>query len=317
MSDATQREVEISLSSEKSTKRGYRYWRNLLVVFLVGLLLALLSLTYGVFPSLYARAVAHPARSPVCCTTPADRGLAYEEVSFSSADALTLYGWYLPTRNGAAVIVAHGIGGNRLGHLEQGAALARHGYGVLLLDQRAHGQSEGDTITFGGEDIVGAATYLQGRPDVGPDQIGAWGFSLGGLAVIQAAASTSAIQAIVADGPSPGVLRDMAPPESRDGWVWVPFNWAWYQFLKLYGVAAPTPAIEALPRIAPRPILLIAGAGQRTEQQRLQRFYAAAAGAATLWEIPEAGHLGGWAARPAEYEARVVAFFDRALLSSQ
>jgi hypothetical protein len=34
----------------------------------------------------------------------------------------------------------------------------------------------------------------------------------------------------------------------------------------------------------------------------------------TLWEIPEAEHVGGLAARPAEYERRVVAFFDRALL---
>ena len=34
---------------------------------------------------------------------------------------------------------------------------------------------------------------------------------------------------------------------------------------------------------------------------------------ATLWEIPEAHHVGGLAARPAEYEQRVVGFFDREL----
>ncbi len=32
--------------------------------------------------------------------------------------------------------------------------------------------------------------------------------------------------------------------------------------------------------------------------------------------VPEAGHTGGYAARPAEYERRVVGFFDRALLRS-
>ena len=34
---------------------------------------------------------------------------------------------------------------------------------------------------------------------------------------------------------------------------------------------------------------------------------------ATLWEIPESGHVGGIKVRPAEYERRVVGFFDGAL----
>jgi hypothetical protein len=34
----------------------------------------------------------------------------------------------------------------------------------------------------------------------------------------------------------------------------------------------------------------------------------------TLWEIPEAGHTGGIDARPAEYERRMIEFFDAALL---
>ena len=33
----------------------------------------------------------------------------------------------------------------------------------------------------------------------------------------------------------------------------------------------------------------------------------------TLWEIPESQHVGGITARPAEYERRVVGFFDEAL----
>ena len=34
-----------------------------------------------------------------------------------------------------------------------------------------------------------------------------------------------------------------------------------------------------------------------------------------LWEIPESSHIGGLDARPAEYERRVVSFFDRSLRS--
>jgi hypothetical protein len=68
-----------------------------------------------------------------------------------------------------------------------------------------------------------------------------------------------------------------------------------------------------VPRIAPRPLLLIA-APNSPNGERLNRGYFKAAGTPkALWEIPESKHIGGLTARPAEYERRVVGFFDRAL----
>jgi len=47
--------------------------------------------------------------------TPHDAGITdYRDVTFISEDGITLGGWYIPSRNGAAVILAHGFGGNRL-----------------------------------------------------------------------------------------------------------------------------------------------------------------------------------------------------------
>jgi hypothetical protein len=43
-------------------------------------------------------------------------------------------------------------------------------------------------------------------------------------------------------------------------------------------------------------------------------YYAAAGEPKALWEVPGASHTGGIEARPKEYERRVVAFFDDALL---
>ena len=55
---------------------------------------------------------------------------------------------------------------------------------------------------------------------------------------------------------------------------------------------------------------------QGNPDEALNRAYRDAGGpTATLWEIPRAGHTGGISAAPAEYERRVVGFFDRALLS--
>ncbi len=65
--------------------------------------------------------------------------------------------------------------------------------------------------------------------------------------------------------------------------------------------------------IAPRPVFLIS-AGRGVDSEVLNKqFYAAAGEPRTLWEIPEAGHTGGIESRPAEYEQRVVGFFDQAL----
>ena len=69
-----------------------------------------------------------------------------------------------------------------------------------------------------------------------------------------------------------------------------------------------------VPRLTSVPILLVSGSGKEYEERAQRRYYAACAGPATLWEIPEAGHLGGWAARREEYEMRVVDFSERALL---
>ncbi|MBW8742317.1 MAG: hypothetical protein JF623_06765, partial [Acidobacteria bacterium] len=50
----------------------------------------------------------HSARAVV---PKAKLGAAYENVAFSTADGLTLRGWYVPSRNGAAVIAAPGRAG--------------------------------------------------------------------------------------------------------------------------------------------------------------------------------------------------------------
>jgi hypothetical protein len=83
----------------------------------------------------------------------------------------------------------------------------------------------------------------------------------------------------------------------------------------ILGNRLPPPALQDLvARIAPRAILLIfAGHGQGGED--LNPSYVDAAGEPKqLWEIPEAEHTRGLAARPREYEQRVIGFFERELL---
>ena len=74
-----------------------------------------------------------------------DLRTAYENVSFMTSDGLKLVGWYVPSKNGAAVIAFPG----RKGPQEKARMLARHGYGVLLFDRRGEGDSEGEPNTWG------------------------------------------------------------------------------------------------------------------------------------------------------------------------
>jgi hypothetical protein len=104
----------------------------------------------------------------------ANIGADYEQVSFTTSDGLELAGWYIPSKNGAAVIAFPG----RNGPQTHTRMLARHGYGVLLFDRRGQGESEGDPHAFGwkGEkDIKAAIAFLQRRPDVDPNASAASG----------------------------------------------------------------------------------------------------------------------------------------------
>jgi uncharacterized protein len=246
---------------------------------------------------------------------PADRlGVAHENVSFTTADGLELRGWYVPSRNGAAVISFPGRNGSQT----QARMLARHGYGVLLFDRRGEGESDGEPNSWGwggDADVKAAIDYLQDRPDVDDDRLGGIGLSVGGEMLIETAAETDELAAVVSDGAGArsfteemdydvsGVDKVLGPlvSASKTAAIAISAN------------QLPPDNLKDLAGRTRAPLLLIAAPNSKHGEE-LNRGYARAAGdAATLWEIPEAGHVGGLAARPAEYERRVVGFFDREL----
>lgn len=298
-------------------KRGWRYYRNLLLFALGSLLFAV----YVVLPICFAvQDVRTPARFAVCCVTPADLDLEYEDVTFPTSDGLTLSGWYIPSQNGAAIIAAHARNGNRTGMIYHADFLARHDYGVLLFDLRAHGDSEGEMWLHGWQghlDVLGALTYLQNRPDVEPNRIGALGLSAGGEVVLHAAAENDQIKAVVSDGADFRTFRGMYLAADVGTWVLAPGDLVYFPALVVIsGVTPPPPLVDLMPQIAPRPLLLIA-AGTETDQEiKLNRIYYDAAGEPKqLWELPDSTHIGGLFSHSVEYQAQVLAFFDRALVA--
>src|SRR6185436_714092 len=146
--------------------------------------LGIVATFFVLFPLSIAYVITHAARDVV---PPAKLGAAYTQVAFTTSDGLQLKGWYVPSKNRAAVIAFPG----RKGPQTQARMLVRHGYGVLLFDRRGEGESEGDPNALGwaGERDLGAAVaFLQRRSDVDRARIGGIGLSVGGELLLQAAA---------------------------------------------------------------------------------------------------------------------------------
>ncbi len=119
-------------------------------------------------------------------------GRPSEQVTLRTSDGLQLAGWYVRSRNGAAVISYP----TREGKVPQARMLARHGYGVLLLDARGYDGSQGDPNLFGwddAKDIDAAVAWLRRQPDVHDGRIGGIGFSVGGEMMLQAAAANTGL----------------------------------------------------------------------------------------------------------------------------
>jgi alpha-beta hydrolase superfamily lysophospholipase len=89
---------------------------------------------------------------PSSVEVPADLGFEVEEVTFESEDGITLAGWFVPSQNGVTIILLHGYGGNRTGMIWHAQQLVNAGYGVLMYDERASGESTGEYRSYGWED---------------------------------------------------------------------------------------------------------------------------------------------------------------------
>lgn len=259
----------------------------------------------------------HPRRLKQPPLTPADATLSYDDITLTTCDGLKLTGWYMPGKNRAAVILVHGLGGSKVLMLNHARALAFDDYGVLMIDLRAHGGSEGDTVNgvHEAEDVLAGVEYLKTRADVDADKIGAVGVSLGAATVLRAARRSESIRAVILEGMGPVCLADHGgPPKTFRRKFNYPINWLTYRLMDwMCGEKITEGLTEALPRIWPRPVMLIA-AGQGREIYFNRIFYAAARDPKELWEAPHAHHAAVYLYEPQAYRGKIRTFFRKALL---
>jgi hypothetical protein len=309
-------------------RKSWHYYRDSIIVWSLFILM-LMTAGYALRHPVYWIAVLliwlirNPVRNAFFFAHPYRRigwmpenNLNFRELTFKSRDGLTLFGRFLPARNHATILLIHPMGSSNNNMLIFAEFLANAGYGVFMIDLRAHGSSDGDTSTYGlreADDITGAVDYLLHRLDVNGQKIGALGISLGAQAALRGALKTDCIRALVLEGLGPVTLSDHGGrPKSLLRWINYPFNWIYYRVYEFMIGGRDSSVVEAIGQVAPRPILLIASGEKDIYFSRL--FFQAAQEPKELWELPEGEHGAAILNDSHTYMRRVLEFFDKALL---
>ena len=267
-----------------------------------------------------------------------------EDFGVRAPDGLLLRGWLVrpPNPNRRWVLLFHGVADNRVGTIGQSEILLRAGYGVVMMDARAHGASEGPIATYGWlerndtraiidalvrEDAL-SFTNVQmsfsklppgaAPPAPPPMHIFALGESMGAGIALQSAAADPRIEAVVAEAPFANLREASYDYAGLRKWpllgkTWfAPFSWTLvYRGESLAGFSAAAVSPEKAVAARPFPVLLICdGEDVALPCRHAEMIYAAARGPKQLWVVPGAYHTAALGFEPAEFRRRVLGFFS-------
>lgn len=243
--------------------------------------------------------------------------LQAEVVTLNTTSQLKVAGWFTQGRPGAgAVLLLHGVRGDRRDMLGRALALHEAGYAVMLIDLPAHGESEGDRITFGLREAAGVAAALDFlRIRVPAERIGVIGVSLGAAALIFSRPEPA---------PAAVVLESMYPTITE-----AVENRLIMRFGSLGRALAPVLLLQLPLRLGitadelrpinevasiNTPLLFVAGSlDLHTTLPETYRLFAAAQEPKELWVVEGASHVNLHSYNPQAYEQRVFVFLARQL----
>jgi len=222
-----------------------------------------------------------------------------ETVTFPSADAGSLHGWFLasPRQPTFTVIVFNGNGGNRAYRAPLAGTLLGRGLNVLLFDYRGYGENAGTPTQKGLEaDARAARAYVLTRADVDPDRIVYFGESLG-----------TAVATILAAEHAPAALILRSPFTSM-----ADVGQFHYPILPVRLLLRDRfSSIEAIGRVR-APVLVIAGDRDRiVPLEYSRRLYDSAPDPKQLVVIPGADHNDLALLNGEPMIASMLAFLDR------
>ena len=283
---------------------------------------AVLSASAVVFVGLSVRAaegLLHPGRRPVAPVCPCVAHVRCGDAAVTSKDGTHLNGWYYePDQpNGAAVILLHGVGGNREDLVGLGVLFEKSGFQVLIPDLRGHGTSDGFT-TLGlreSDDVRAWADWMLAHSGV--NRIYGFGVSLGGSVLLESLDREKRFRAVVAESafttfPDVAIERVSRGLPGSTKWLAVPFVetalfWTRIRYGADLKLGSPLESVQH----SKVPILLIHGLDDhKTEAVNSRRLAAANRAVTDLWLVPGAGHANARITAKNEFDRRVLTWFD-------
>src|SRR5581483_9345354 len=217
------------------------------------------------------------------------------DIVFSSTSGSSIHGWLSRGLVGhGAVLLLHGVRGDRRDMLSRAEFLHRQGYAALLIDFQAHGESPGRQITFGdreSRDVVAALEYL--RRSVPGERVGVIGVSLGAAAFVLAD-SKPPVDAVVLESMYPTIEQAVTDRLKLHLGSWGPLLGRILLVQMHPRLGIDPDRLRPIDRVAKicAPLLMISGTrDQHTLIEETRVLFASAVAPKELWEVRGAAHV--------------------------
>jgi pimeloyl-ACP methyl ester carboxylesterase len=278
---------------------------KLLVLRTLGVLLLAVAGVFGIQAWRTWRYIRHTFASQAHPVAPLPGAVAVTTRTFKRASGEAVAGFWVPPKNGAAILLVHGTDADRTQLWPELQTLGAAGFGVLAIDWPGSGESEGlPTIgTPEREAFTAAVDLLAHEPDV--KHVGVLGFSQGASIAVVFAADEPRVEALLAVGAWTDAL-EQTHYEFRHGGVLR--QWPAYFISRHYIEGGNVRPFDVAPRLRGRPSLFVCGADDDTVPPAMADALANRAGG-TLWRIEGSGHLDFRKVAGAEWPKRLLAFF--------
>ncbi len=224
----------------------------------------------------------------------------------------TISGWFSPGKPGfGAVLLLHGVRSDRRQMLERSKFLHAVGYSVLLIDLPAHGENDGERITFGYREAEGVRSALHFLNQTLPhERTAVIGVSLGAASLVLANCNP-APSAVVLESMYPTIDEAVADRLSLRlgvlGTKLAPIL-LWQLPLQLGISSEQLRPIDHISELH-APVLIVAGTEDRhTSVAETKHIFAAASEPKELWLVEGAAHVDLHAFNPQAYESRISNF---------
>jgi fermentation-respiration switch protein FrsA (DUF1100 family) len=250
-------------------------------------------------------------------------GGSVREVQVGAFDSAPLRAWLFEPAHasGSAVMLFHGMADSRLSELAYARLLLRHGYRVLAADERGNGSSGGAIETFGvleRRDTHSWADWLFANTPT--TRLYGLGESMGAGVLLESLATEPRFRAVVAECAFQN-FREVAYDRvsqhfgtrlalKRPLYFGVIESGLLYSRWR-YGIDLDDASPENAVATARTPVLLIHGlADDNVYPAQSERIAARNPGRISLWEPPGTCHTCALGAVPAEFERRVIGWFE-------